>query len=41
MTVYTAAPTRKQGKMIDAADVMTAACANGHEKYREKAGIAD
>jgi cytochrome c553 len=34
--VYTAAKTKDQEKIVDAADVMTTACANCHEKYREK-----
>lgn len=36
MTAYAAAQTKNQEKMIDAAGVMTAACANCHKKYREK-----
>jgi len=41
MTAYAAAQTKNQDKMIDAADVMTKACANCHRKYREKARAAD
>jgi hypothetical protein len=36
MTAYTAAQTKNQDKMIDAADVMTKACSHCHLKYREK-----
>ncbi|PYR93174.1 MAG: hypothetical protein DMG19_01855, partial [Acidobacteria bacterium] len=36
MTVYKAAQSKDQDKIIDAADVMTTACANCHDKYREK-----
>ena len=36
MTAYTAAEARDQDKITDAADVMTTACANCHNKYREK-----
>ena len=41
MTVYKAAQSKDQDKIIDAADVMTTACANCHDKYREKANLAD
>jgi hypothetical protein len=36
MAAYAAAQTRDQDKIIDAAGVMTTACANCHVKYREK-----
>jgi cytochrome c556 len=36
MTSYAAAQTKNQDKMTDAADVMTTACKNCHDKYREK-----
>lgn len=36
MTAYTAAQAKDQDKITDAAAVMTAACANCHNKYREK-----
>jgi hypothetical protein len=36
MTAYAAAQTKNQDKMTDAADVMTTACKNCHDKYREK-----
>jgi hypothetical protein len=36
MTAYAAAQTRNQDKIIDAAGVMTTACKNCHDKYREK-----
>lgn len=41
MTAYAAAQAKNQDKMIDAAGVMTIACANCHRKYREKANRAD
>jgi hypothetical protein len=41
MTAYAAAQTRNQDKMIDAAGVMTTACKNCHDKYREKRNLAD
>jgi hypothetical protein len=37
ITVYKAAQTKDQDKIVDAADVMTTACANCHDKYREVA----
>ena len=36
MTAYAAAQTRNEDKIIDAAGVMTTACANCHLKYRER-----
>ncbi|MDP8988866.1 MAG: hypothetical protein M3N41_02135 [Acidobacteriota bacterium] len=39
--VYKAAQTKDQDKVVDAADVMTTACANCHDKYREKPNLAD
>jgi hypothetical protein len=36
MTAYAAAQTKNQDKMIDAAGLMTTACKNCHDKYREK-----
>ena len=36
MAAYAAAQTRNQDKIIDAAGVMSTACANCHVKYREK-----
>jgi hypothetical protein len=38
---YAAAQTKNQDKMIEAADVMTKACAHCHNKYREKRNPAD
>lgn len=35
VTVYKAAQAKDQDKIVDAADVMTTACANCHDKYRE------
>ena len=34
--VYEAAQAKSQDKIVDAADTMTTACANCHDKYREK-----
>jgi len=36
MTAYTAAQSKNQDRMIDAADVMTKACQGCHLRYREK-----
>ena len=41
MTAYAAAQTKNQDKMTDAADVMTTACKNCHDKYRDKRNLAD
>jgi hypothetical protein len=41
MTAYKAAQSKNQDKIVDAADVLTTACANCHEKYREKPNLAD
>jgi hypothetical protein len=41
MTAYAAAQTKNQDKMIAAADVMTTACKNCHDKYRQKARLED
>jgi cytochrome c553 len=41
MTAYKAAQAKNQDKMLDAADVMTTACANCHDKYREKTTPAE
>jgi len=41
LAVYKAAQSKNQDKIVDAADVMTTACANCHDKYREKANVAD
>ena len=38
---YAAAQTKNQDKIVDVADVMTTACANCHDKYREKPTLAD
>jgi hypothetical protein len=40
MTVYKAAQSKNQDKMLEAADVMSTACANCHDKYREKPNLA-
>ncbi len=37
MATYAAAKTKDQDKIVDAADVMTQACSNCHDKYREVA----
>src|SRR3954451_10521118 len=41
MTAYAAALTRNQDKMTDAAGVMTTACKNCHDKYRDRRTLAD
>ena len=41
MVAYKAAQSKNQDKILDAADVMTTACANCHDKYREKPTPAD
>ena len=41
MTAYTAAQTKNQDKMTDAADVMTVACKHCHDKYRDRRNPAD
>jgi hypothetical protein len=40
MTVYKAAQSKNNDKIVDAADVMTTACSNCHDKYREKPTLA-
>ena len=41
MAAYKAAQSKNQDKILDAADMLTTACANCHEKYREKPNLAD
>jgi hypothetical protein len=41
MKAYKAAQTKDMDKMLDAADTMTTACSNCHDKYREKPALAD
>jgi hypothetical protein len=41
MTVYKAAQSKNQDNILMAADTMTEACANCHDKYREKPNLAD
>jgi hypothetical protein len=41
LKVYAAAQTKDQDKIVDAADTMTTACSNCHDKYREKPSVAD
>lgn len=41
MAAYAAAQTKNQDKMTDVAGVLTTACANCHNKYREKPKLAD
>jgi cytochrome c556 len=41
MAAYNAAQSKNQDKILDASDVMTTACANCHDKYREKPTPAD
>jgi hypothetical protein len=40
-TAYKAAQSKNQDKILDAADALTTACANCHDKYREKTNLAD
>ena len=41
MAAYAAAQTKNQDKMTDVADVMTTACKNCHDKYRDRRKLAD
>ena len=41
MMAYKAAQSKNQDNIVMAADVMTTACANCHDKYREKPKLAD
>jgi Cytochrome C' len=41
LKVYAAAKAKDQDKILDAADTMTNACSNCHDKYREKATAAE
>jgi cytochrome c556 len=41
MKAYTAAQAKDMDKIVDAADTMTTACANCHDKYREKPTLAE
>jgi len=41
MKAYKAAQAKDMDKILDAADTMTAACANCHDKYREKPALAE
>lgn len=42
ITSYKAAQSKSNEKMLDAADVVTTACSNCHDRYRDKpAGVAD
>jgi cytochrome c556 len=41
MKVYKAAQAKDMDKIVDAADTMTTACANCHDKYREKPTLAE
>lgn len=41
MTAYTTAQTKNQDKMTDVADLMTTACKNCHDKYRDRRKLAD
>jgi hypothetical protein len=41
MTVLKAAQSKDQDNIVMAAETMTEACANCHDKYREKANLAD
>jgi hypothetical protein len=41
MKAYAGAQSKNQDKILDAADTMTTACANCHDKWREKPTLAD
>ena len=41
LKAYKAAQSKNQDNVIDAADAMTTACANCHDKWREKPNLAD
>ena len=41
MTAYKAAQSKDQDKITDASGTLSDACANCHNKYREKANLAD
>jgi len=41
MAAYKAAQSKNQDNIVTAADTMTTACANCHDKWREKANLAD
>jgi hypothetical protein len=41
MTAYRAAQSKNQDNILMAADAMSTACSNCHDKYREKANLAD
>lgn len=41
MKAYKAAQSKNQDKILDAADTLTTACADCHEKYRDKPNLAD
>lgn len=41
MTAYKAAQSKNQDNILMAADAMSTACSNCHDKYREKANLAD
>jgi hypothetical protein len=41
MTTYKAAQSKDQDKITDAAGILSEACSNCHDKYREKKDLAD
>jgi hypothetical protein len=41
LTAYKAAQSKNQDNILMAADVLSTACGNCHDKYREKANLAD
>ena len=41
MTAYKAAQSKNQDNILMAADTLSTACSNCHDKYREKAKLAD
>ena len=41
LNAYQAAQSKNQDKMVDAAETLSASCANCHKKWREKPRLAD
>jgi cytochrome c553 len=41
LKAYKAAQSKSQDNILDAADAMTTACANCHDRWREKPNLAD
>jgi cytochrome c556 len=41
LATYKAAQSKNQDKILEAADVLTTACGDCHDKYREKPSLAE